>query len=131
MYKILALNCLITAYSLSVQYLDGIKFGDYQITITGILMSVCFLCISRAKVRPSPNTRRGTIAEFSLAGREVITRKAAGEHLQFLRAAVCLASVRPSYCHYGIHHQLVPHSRTVRLLPSLPFAKLTFSIGEK
>ena len=50
MYKILALNCLITAYSLSVQYLDGIKFGDYQVTITVMLMSVCFLCISRAKV---------------------------------------------------------------------------------
>ncbi|KAG6837013.1 hypothetical protein H0H93_016220 [Arthromyces matolae] len=49
MYKILALNCLITAYSLSVQYLDGIKFGDYQMSITGALMSVCFLCISRAK----------------------------------------------------------------------------------
>ncbi|KAI0045926.1 endoplasmic reticulum Ca-transporting P-type ATPase [Auriscalpium vulgare] len=49
MYKILALNCLITAWSLSVQYLDGIKFGDYQVTVTGMLMSVCFLCISRAK----------------------------------------------------------------------------------
>merc|ERR1711939_501134 len=49
MYKILALNCLISAYSLSVQYLDGIKYGDYQVTITGMLMSICFLCISRAK----------------------------------------------------------------------------------
>ncbi|PWN43325.1 putative SPF1-P-type ATPase [Ceraceosorus guamensis] len=48
-YKILGLNCLIQAYSLSVMYLDGIKYGDYQVTISGMLMSVCFLMISRAQ----------------------------------------------------------------------------------
>lgn len=58
MYKILALNCLISAYSLSVLYLEGIKFGDGQVTISGMLMSVCFLSISRAKV-----------SEISVSGR--------------------------------------------------------------
>jgi cation-transporting ATPase 13A1 len=49
MYQILALNCLISAYSLSVLHLDGVKYGDRQMTCLGILMSVSFVTVSRAK----------------------------------------------------------------------------------
>ncbi|KIV98042.1 hypothetical protein PV10_01734 [Exophiala mesophila] len=74
MYKILALNCLISAYSLSVIYLSGIKFGDGQVTISGMLMSVCFLSISRARPvealsreRPQPNILNAYILGSVLA----------------------------------------------------------------
>jgi cation-transporting ATPase 13A1 len=48
MYQILALNCLISSYSLSVLHLDGVKYGDTQMTILGILMSISFVTLSRS-----------------------------------------------------------------------------------
>lgn len=49
MYKILAINSLISAYSLSVLYMEGVKFGDYQMMISGMFVAVLFLFISRSK----------------------------------------------------------------------------------
>lgn len=53
MFKILGLNCLATAYVLSVMYLDGVKLGDVQATISGVFTAAFFLFISHA--RPLPN----------------------------------------------------------------------------
>lgn len=49
MYQILALQCLISSYSLSVLYLDGVKYGDTQMTAMGMLGSVSFMSVSRSK----------------------------------------------------------------------------------
>eukprot|EP00534_Pseudo-nitzschia_fraudulenta_P012894 CAMPEP_0201223372 /NCGR_PEP_ID=MMETSP0851-20130426/193078_1 /ASSEMBLY_ACC=CAM_ASM_000631 /TAXON_ID=183588 /ORGANISM="Pseudo-nitzschia fraudulenta, Strain WWA7" /LENGTH=1522 /DNA_ID=CAMNT_0047513131 /DNA_START=482 /DNA_END=5050 /DNA_ORIENTATION=+ len=49
MYQIMALQCLISSYSLSVLYLDGVKYGDTQMTAMGVLGSISFMSVSRSK----------------------------------------------------------------------------------
>lgn len=48
-YQIMALQCLISSYSLSALYLDGVKYGDTQMTAMGMLGSVSFMSVSRSK----------------------------------------------------------------------------------
>lgn len=66
MYKILALNCLISAYSLSVVFLAGVKFGDGQQTASGILLSVCFLSISKGKPVQTLSKERPPLGIFNI-----------------------------------------------------------------
>jgi cation-transporting ATPase 13A1 len=49
MYKILALNCLVNAYTIAVLFTDGVKFGQAQMIVSGLVIAVCFLFLSRSK----------------------------------------------------------------------------------
>jgi manganese-transporting P-type ATPase len=50
------------AYSLSVLHLEGIKQGDWQATVAGIMLTVCFFGLAKSTAleklspeRPQPN----------------------------------------------------------------------------
>jgi cation-transporting ATPase 13A1 len=65
MYKILAVNCLLGAYSLSVLYLHGVKQGDTQMTFFGLAVAAFFFFVSRSKPRPSLAAQRPPSRVFS------------------------------------------------------------------
>lgn len=58
MYKILALNCIISAYSMSVLYLAGIKQGDWQATVAGFLLTICFFGIAKSNALDKLSRKR-------------------------------------------------------------------------
>jgi len=48
-YKVLALNCLVSAYMMSALYLRGLKQGDTQMTASGLVIAGLFFFLSQAK----------------------------------------------------------------------------------
>jgi len=77
-YKILALNCLVSAYMMSTLYLRGLKQGDIQMTAMGLVTAALFFFLSQAKPllrldrkRPSPSVFSKAVV-WSIAGQFVV-----------------------------------------------------------
>ncbi|XP_022718452.1 probable manganese-transporting ATPase PDR2 isoform X3 [Durio zibethinus] len=129
MFKILGLNCLATAYVLSVMYLDGVKLGDIQATISGVFTAAFFLFISHARplptlsaARPHPNIFCSYVF-LSLMGQFAI-------HLFFLISSVKEAEKHmPEECiepDSEFHPNLV---NTVSYMVSMMLQVATFAVN--
>jgi manganese-transporting P-type ATPase len=66
-YKVLALNCLVSAYMMSSLYLQGLKHGDMQMTITGMATAGLFYLISTAKPLPTLSELKPPESVFNLS----------------------------------------------------------------
>eukprot|EP00602_Paraphysomonas_sp_CaronLab_P012268 CAMPEP_0185042054 /NCGR_PEP_ID=MMETSP1103-20130426/42113_1 /TAXON_ID=36769 /ORGANISM="Paraphysomonas bandaiensis, Strain Caron Lab Isolate" /LENGTH=669 /DNA_ID=CAMNT_0027582053 /DNA_START=269 /DNA_END=2275 /DNA_ORIENTATION=+ len=66
-YKILALNCLVSAYMMSSLYLRGLKQGDMQMTASGLATAGLFFFISRAKPLPKLSYQKPPCSVFTVS----------------------------------------------------------------
>lgn len=88
-YKILALNCLVSAYMMSALYLRGLKQGDRQMTAVGLVVAGLFFLLSQAKPVVALSAHRPPSSVFapsvclSIAGQFVV-------HLSSLLAVLAL-----------------------------------------
>lgn len=93
MFKILALNCLLTAYSMSVLALKGIKFSDFQSTFIGFLIAFCFLMLSKGEPLKKLNKNKPQFTFFTYHSVLSITSQAVS-HLVSLQLII---SITESY----------------------------------
>lgn len=58
MFKILGINCLSSAYSMSVMYLNGVKMGDTQATVSGVIIALLFMSLSNTSANEKLSAAR-------------------------------------------------------------------------
>ncbi len=67
MFKILASNCLLSAYTLSVLALRGVKFSDYQSTYMGFVVAFFFMMLAKAEPLKRLNDNKPPYTIFSFS----------------------------------------------------------------
>ena len=88
-FKILALNCLVSAFMMSALFLEGVKQGDAQMTAAGVAVAALFFATSRAAPLPVLSRRRPPSRVFHAALLLSVALQAA-VHLALMLLAVRL-----------------------------------------
>ena len=65
MYKCLGVQCLVSAFALSVQYLEGVKWSDTQATVAGLVTAAMFMMLALAKPAVHLSPQRPHASVFS------------------------------------------------------------------
>ena len=66
LFKQLSLNCLISAYSVSVLFIENVKMGDKQLTIFSMTLSIATLALTFAKPLRNLSSERPFESQFNL-----------------------------------------------------------------
>lgn len=112
MYKILALNCLVSAFMMSALYLRGLKQGDTQMTAVGLIVAGLFFFLSQARPLPAIAARKPPSSVFAAAvGLSILGQFAV--HLGSLLAVLALCE------HFGGGQESLSQAADGRFQPNL------------
>lgn len=97
MYQILAVNCLISSYSLSVLYLDKVKYANSQLVALGLIGTVSSITLSRASPLPNLSPVRPITTIFHPA----LFMSIAGQFALHLACMIYLTNLAKEYTPEG------------------------------
>ncbi|TYZ63475.1 hypothetical protein PybrP1_006643 [[Pythium] brassicae (nom. inval.)] len=112
MYQILAVNCLISSYSLSVLYLDKVKYANSQLMALGLISTVASVTLSRATPLPTLSPVRPLTSIFHPA----LFSSLVGQFALHLGCMVYLTNLAKEYTLPG---DALPHAKRGEFTPNV------------
>ncbi|KAL8021363.1 putative P-type ATPase, subfamily V, P-type ATPase, A domain superfamily, HAD superfamily [Plasmopara halstedii] len=97
MYQILAVNCLISSYSLSVLYLDKVKWANSQMMALGMISTVASITLSRA----TPLDKLSPVRPLTSIFQPALFMSLAGQFLLHLGCMIYLTNLAKEYTPQG------------------------------
>ncbi|CAI5738846.1 unnamed protein product [Peronospora destructor] len=100
MYQILAINCLISSYSLSVLYLDKVKWANSQMMALGMISTVASITLSRA----TPLDKLSPVRPLTSIFHPALFSSLAGQFALHLGCMIYLTNLAKEYTPEGVTH---------------------------